>query len=454
MIKNSLACLLISLTFLTGCNMKSQKITDKTGAPVYQGTITDNQTGAHDSTLNYCYYLPKKYNGVDKFPVVFFLDPHAKGKLPLQHYAKLADEYGYIFIASNTIKNGLSAYEASRWMKELMNETKNRFTIDEKQLFASGFSGGAKLALIYTEQMPEIIGVIACGGSIPINKDQRPNYYYAGITGNQDFNYLETQQTATVFDQQGFDYTSINFDGGHEWPPVESFEIGLIGLKIYSIKIKRAGKNEDWLDKVWQRMNDSITHFAESKDLINENIYLSQTQRWFYGLKNIQDIKKKSIALTQNIDFRKHLQKKQKLIQNEVKLRAEFIRAIQLRNMDWWEREIANMNKSINQNDKDIAQVSQRLLNYLSMASFMLVKTDLDDARLDEALKKLKIYQLVDTDNPDVYLMYAHYFMQLEDYEAMNLNYKKAIDLGFADIESYKKDAFWTNLLNRKDLVN
>jgi len=83
----------------------------------------------------------------------------------------------------------------------------------------------------------------------------------------------------------------------------------------------------------------------------------------------------------------------------------------------------------------------------------MLVKTDLDDSRIDDAAKKLKIYKMVDADNPDVYLMYARYHLLLDDAEAMKQSFKKAQDLGFNDIETYKNESSWTELMNHPALA-
>ncbi|MDA3891399.1 MAG: hypothetical protein PF517_06995 [Salinivirgaceae bacterium] len=299
---------------------------------------------------------------------------------------------------------------------------------------------------MFAQQFPEIIGVAACGASLPMAPSHKPNYYYAGVVGNEDFNYLESNQTFSIFDQQGLDYTSAIFNGGHEWPPSESFELAIIGFDIYCTKLQRIEKNEGWLSEVYKQMLDSINHFEETGNVIEENIYVRQAARWFYGLQNTKELNLKAGAIERSQKFLNQVKKRQKLIQTEVKLRADFIRAIELRDLDWWKQEIENITNSTNHNDKDVAQVSKRLLNYVSMASYMLTKTDLADAKLDGAAKKLKIYELVDPKNPDVYLMYARYYLQLEDFENMNKNFKTAQELGFTDIETYKAESFWTPL--------
>lgn len=443
----------VILALFFSCQQPDKTVVDKFGESLKTQTVMVDELVKADSTISYSFYLPKTYNGEDKLPVIFFFDPHANGSLPVNSYSLLANKYGYIFIASNSIMNGQTAVYTREVFIKLLTETKDRFSIDENRLFTAGFSGGAKLAIIFAQQMPEIIGVVACGASLPITGDTRPDYYYAGIVGNQDFNYLEVQQTFTVFDQQGFDYTSVVFDGGHQWPSVNSFEMAITGLDIYSIKTKRLTKKDEWLNEIWTKMNDSIYHFNETQDIIHENIFISQTSRWFYGLRNTKELKKRSYEIRQSQQFYNLIKKRQKLIQTEVKLRSEFIKAMELRDIDWWNTEIERINKSIEQSDKEVAQVSQRLLNYLSMVSFMLIKTDLDDNRIDNAINKLKIYELVDPNNPDVYLMYARYYMLQNDIDAMKQNFTKAQELGFNNYEVYKSEYSWKQLFEKEDII-
>lgn len=445
--------LLSIVTILVSCNNRqTQKAIDKYGNNVKSKEVVGNQTAKSDSLINYSYYLPQSYNRKKALPVIVFLDPHANGSLPLKKYASLADKYGYIFIGSNNIRNGLSGNYTQSTFNALLTEISKRFNIDKNRIFTAGFSGGAKLAIIFAQQNPQIIGVAACGGSIPINTNKQPNFYYAGIVGNEDFNYLEVSQLFTVFDNAGFDYTSVVFNGGHEWPPVSSFEPAIIGFEIFLIKSNRKTKDTEWVDAVWQKMNDSINILKENNDIVKENICISQTSRWFYGLKNTKELKKRSYELMRSQEFYNRIKHRQSLIQKEVLLRSEFIKAIETKDIEWWKNEITRINKTSQNSDKDIAHVSKRLLNYLSMVSFMLTKSDLDENKLEPASKKLKIYELVDPENPDVYLMYARYYMLSDMNQEMINSFKKAQNLGFNDYDTYRKDPSWSKLFENEEV--
>jgi len=433
----------------TGCKQAKAPITDSDGKVLETNHIYPNVLCKADSVISYALYLPDRYDGKTKFPVIFLLDPHANGNLPITKYQTLANSYGYVFVASNDIKNGLPANYTWHLFQMMVNDVKGRYQIDSKRMYSGGFSGGAKLAIMFASQMPEITGVIACGASLPLTSDFTPTFYYAGIVGNQDFNYLETKQTFNVFDQWGYDYTAITFNGIHEWPPVDCFDMALCGIELNAMKTKRKETNNKWVEQVWSRMQDSISEFQKTNKKIDEFETLQQATRWFNGLKQVNDLKKTTMQLENDPVFVNQVRKLQSLAQKEVKLRSEYVRAIGLRDLDWWKAETARFEAS---SDEQTGLVMKRLRNYISMASYMLIKTDLDDSKLDDAIKKIQVYELVDPKNPDVFMMYARYYLLMDDTAEMAESYRKAKDVGFMKAEEYAKDPQWKDLMNQPDI--
>jgi hypothetical protein len=437
----------------TSCIEKDKPLKDLRGKTVEKQKIHSLQNSPSDSLLHYSFYLPNSYNGIDRLPVLFFFDPHGDGNLPLKNYQSLADKYGYILMGSNDIKNGLPGNYTFPVFQQLLKETESRFLIDSKKLFIAGFSGGAKLAILFAQQLPQIAGVIACGASIPLNGDELPRYYYAGVVGTADFNYLEAQQTFSTFDRNGIDYTAITFKGKHQWPPLAQFDMAITGLELYCMKNNRTPKNEKWMETVWGRMQDSINSYEKKQDFIAEMLTLRQIDLWFNGMRDVKDIKTQQSTLLQNPQFVAQANKRQGLLQKEIVLRSEYIKALAQRDLEWWKAEVTQFKATTSNPDKELALIGQRLLNYLSMVSFMLTKNDLDDSKLDDAFKKIQIYELVDATNPDVYLMYARFYFLMANKELMVRNFKKALDLGFTSWETYANDNSWKALFETKEIL-
>lgn len=446
-----LRTVIVALTVISfkACKQESKNLTDKFGENITSQIQIKNQHTKQDSAVKYSFFLPKSYDGKAKLPVLFLIDPHGNVDEPIKKYATLANNYGYLFVGSEDLKNGVSAGESQKIVNALLHEIKTRFVIDENRVFISGFSGGAKLAINFAQQKSEIIGVIACGGTVPMMVSQKPNYYFTGVVGNKDFNYLEVQQTYSVFDQQGYDFTSIIFDGAHEWPSIESFDMALASMDIYAMKTKRMSKNEKWISQFYQRISDSVNTQTNRNEWLLAHQTVTQGLRWFNGLTSLKELNKKAVEIRQNPTLGSEMKQTQSLIKKEVKLRSAFIKAIQTQDLNWWKTEVDKINTTITSGNKLQSQISQRLLNYLSMACFMLSKTDLDDAKLDDAIKKIQIYEMVDPENPDVYLMYARFHMLNGDTEKMNEFYQKAKSMGFTNEAIYAKDHSWKALMER-----
>lgn len=446
-LKNYFIIVLVSIiVFGQSCTNKSKNISLPNGQNYTTGNVYNNEFVDSAKRISVAMYLPKGLSAKSKMPVIYFFDPQGNGALPIELYKTIADKHGYILIGSNNIRNGLQQNELNEAFLATVLFVNNQLPIDKKRQFTAGFSGGAKLAMLYASQYSDIIGAIACGGSMPILNSVKPGYYYAGIVGNADFNYLECRQTFNVFEKYGFDYTAVTFDGKHEWPPLNYFELAVNGLTMYSVKMKLLDINEKWADNLYKQLTDSVTLYGQNNRLIDKYETLQQINRWFYGVKSISDIKKQTGILQNDAQFIAQMRNKQTMVQTEIALRSDYIRALGNKDFEWWKTEIENFGKD-NPSNSEQNLVKKRLLSYLSMVTYSLAKTDLDELNFDGALNKIKVYQLVDPQNPDVYLTYARYYMLNSDTESMKTNYKKAVELGFNTPQLYANDIAWRQLI-------
>ena len=150
---------LLSTTILLSCNNGS--------GDSFKANI-ENRSCVADTSIHYTVYVPQ--SGGKMLPSIIFFDPHSQGYKPVEAYARLAAKYGYILIGSNDMHNGQSASETEKIVLALINEVENEYHSDADRIYLSGFSGGAKLAMLYGINIPEIKGVVACGGSIMPNR--------------------------------------------------------------------------------------------------------------------------------------------------------------------------------------------------------------------------------------------------------------------------------------------
>jgi poly(3-hydroxybutyrate) depolymerase len=115
----------------------------------------------------YALYLPPAYAPERKWPIVFGFAPDANGRRPVTLLKDAAEKYGYILAGSNRARNGPSPpiREATEAMWEDANA---RFSLDPRRGYATGFSGGARMAMVMALERPDrFAGIIPCGAFMP-----------------------------------------------------------------------------------------------------------------------------------------------------------------------------------------------------------------------------------------------------------------------------------------------
>jgi len=186
-------------------------------AEIPRGRVIEKVVCAGDPRQSYALYLPAAYSPDRQWPILYCLDPVARGGVPVERFRQAAERAGFIVAGSNNSRNGSldAAREAIRWMTE---DTYRRFAIDDARAYAAGFSGGARLALSWAA-VAHMAGVIACGAGFggPVSKEL-PLRVYA-TAGVDDFNYDEVYAMSRDLSRRGIPQRFADFIGGHDWLP-------------------------------------------------------------------------------------------------------------------------------------------------------------------------------------------------------------------------------------------
>jgi hypothetical protein len=166
---------------------------------------------------SYALYIPSAYTPTRAWPILYCLDPGARGRLPVERFAEAAEKAGFLVAGSNNSRNGPMepVREAIQW---LLTDTHERLAIDDKRLYAAGHSGGARVALAWA-QNGRMAGVAANGagfGQAPPKQIPFALFLSAGV---DDFNYTELQALSAELARRGTPHRFAGFEGGHEWLP-------------------------------------------------------------------------------------------------------------------------------------------------------------------------------------------------------------------------------------------
>ncbi|MGW8179377.1 MAG: hypothetical protein ACWGQW_11545, partial [bacterium] len=129
--------------FLVFCLLDLAALSASPKLPV--GQIVENVICARDRAQSYALYIPSNYRSTSKWPVLFALDPAARGTVPVQAFEAAAERYGYILVGSNNSQNGpvVVGFNALGAMWE---DVTDLLSIDPRRVYLTGFSGGARMA--------------------------------------------------------------------------------------------------------------------------------------------------------------------------------------------------------------------------------------------------------------------------------------------------------------------
>jgi predicted esterase len=173
-----------------------------------------------DARQSYAVYVPSKYDPSRRWPVLYCLDPGARGWVPVERFAQAAEAEGFLVFGSNNSRNGpvMAAREA---IEAMWRDTHHRFAIDDARAYAAGHSGGARMALEWA-MAGGVAGVVAGGagfGRSPL--PERIPFAIFFAAGTEDFNGPEIFEQSAALARAGRQRWH-EFEGGHEWLPAEA----------------------------------------------------------------------------------------------------------------------------------------------------------------------------------------------------------------------------------------
>ena len=205
---------------------------------------------------SYALFLPSAYTPKSEWPILYALDPAARGRIPVELFRQAAEKYNYILVGSNDSQNG-SWEHVIQSLIVLWNETNERFSIDKKRIYVTGFSGGSRAASIFARViMHPVAGIIGCGAGMAkslIKPNQISPAYYLGIVGKMDFNYREMMMMRDQFEQLDVSHRFLTHAEGHDWPSAEICERAIEWMEIIGIQKKIRPEDDELIAKIYEK---------------------------------------------------------------------------------------------------------------------------------------------------------------------------------------------------------
>src|SRR5215210_6966874 len=148
---------------------------------VAKGRVVARVVCKADPLQSYALYVPSSYTPDKRWPILYAFDPGAEGLVPVERFQEAAEKYGWIVVGSLNSQNGpmQGSIDASN---ALWRDTHALFSIDDRRIYTTGFSGGARVA-VWVAYLCQgcAAGVIACGAGFHTQIAPTPNTPPASI---------------------------------------------------------------------------------------------------------------------------------------------------------------------------------------------------------------------------------------------------------------------------------
>lgn len=456
-----LLLIIISLTTVSCSSFLSNSETEnKTKSSEYfefnSGKFYSKVNCLSDTNVSYVLFMPDSSLNKDVSPlIIFFFDPAKNGFVPVKKYQAIANKYNFILVGSNNSANRRNNnYEVKTTMEDALLRT----NLTNNYMVCSGFSGGARVAFTEALQNKDVDAVIACSAGLPGNvKLDESKFTIYSLVGDKDFNYNELQLLKPYLDDAGLRNNLSVFEGEHHWPPVDNMKEAFEFLNLDKIRKGFNKYDEYFVNLVFNRIKhekDSIYKLGNTYQLwlVNQKII-----NFFDGLVNVDSYKNENQKLEQKAEYKSELKKFRDYIVFEADEQQKYNAAMRSKTSEWWNSEIEKLKHNSASADEIIAKTNLRLINYLSLMSYLYADNSLKQKNIQLFEFYLDIYEKVDDDNPEVYFMKAKLSSYKNNKAGIKENLKHAIELNFKDdkrllnsmeFADYQKEEWFKNIYN------
>ena len=287
------------------------------GQSLPTGTIVDDVKCAGDPTQSYALYLPSQYAPDRQWNLLIAFHPAARGRAMVEKYQAAAERYGYIVAASNNSRNG-PWVESVAAVKAMTIDLSQRFSINAQRVYATGMSGGARVAMELALANTSVAGVIASSAGFP-DSQPRTNVKFAifATAGTDDFNYLEMRLLDRKLKSP---HRLVIFNGGHTLPPDAVAMDAIEWMELQAMKTGRRQRSDELIDRLLKDRRALIASAASSVETVH---LLDDFVEDFTGLRDTAAESQRLKELSQQADVKKALSRERASDDGEMRMLSE-----------------------------------------------------------------------------------------------------------------------------------
>jgi phospholipase/carboxylesterase len=222
--------------------------------PPAQGRVIERIATAKDPGQIYALYVPTGYRPERPAPVLYAFDVRGGARELAERLRPAAERFGWIVASPYSASSEIPMEDNFKIMSALWADTHARLAIDDRRVYAFGFSGLARFVCMLGLTAPEgLAGVIGASGGFPLGHPparDTPFPFFATV-GDRDFNYYEALDLDGKMAALGLPHRVEVFAGAHEWPPEPLAAAALGWMELQAMRRGTREKSPALLDALW-----------------------------------------------------------------------------------------------------------------------------------------------------------------------------------------------------------
>lgn len=290
------------------------------------GQVIETVACEADATQTYTLYLPSAYSKDKRWPILYAFDPSGRGRVPVNLLREAAERYGYVVVGSNNSRNGVSAQQLNTIINVLWKDTRKRISIDDRRIYAAGFSGGARVANRLASSCGGCVaGVISCGAGFPpdIRPDASLPYFFYGTVGWNDFNFRELRALDRTLDSLGVAHRVEPFDAAHQWGTKDVLEEAVAWLEVQAMRTGRRAKDDALAAAAEARLAARLERLNASADAYERYRVLRALATGLKGLRDVTRYETEAESLSKSKELRDAVAGEERQIEEQRRAAAE-----------------------------------------------------------------------------------------------------------------------------------
>ena len=191
------------------------------------------------SAHSYALYVPSSYRSERPTPIVYLFDSKGRGAELARPFVAAAERFGFVLASSNDTSNLGSMEPNFALAAELWRDTHERLTIDDRRVYAVGFSGMSRFVCTLAFRAPgSLAAVVGASGGYPLGQPPSAEapFPFFGLVGDLDFNWYEMLDVEERLAAAGTRHRLELFSGSHEFPPAEAAGRSFAWLELLAMR--------------------------------------------------------------------------------------------------------------------------------------------------------------------------------------------------------------------------